>query len=54
MDELYPHIVDKAGLEESLRWLLRTAGEKGGCVQRYITIGREKRRPPCSSPIFSE
>lgn len=29
-DELYPHIVDKAGLEESLRWLLRTAGEKGG------------------------
>lgn len=29
-DELYPHIVDKADLEESLRWLLRTAGEKGG------------------------
>lgn len=29
-DELYPHIVDKTGLEESLRWLLRTVEEQSG------------------------
>lgn len=29
-DELYPHIVDKADLEESLHWLLRTAKEQSG------------------------
>lgn len=29
-DELYPHIVDKAGLEEALRWLLRTAAGQSG------------------------
>ncbi|WP_410768525.1 sensor histidine kinase [Fontibacillus sp. BL9] len=28
-DELYPHVVDKAGLEESLNWLMRSCREKG-------------------------
>lgn len=31
-DELYPHIVDKTGLEESLRWLLRTVEEQSGLI----------------------
>ncbi|WP_151735216.1 sensor histidine kinase [Paenibacillus tengchongensis] len=29
-DELYPHIVDKASLEESLQWLLRTVKDSSG------------------------
>lgn len=29
-DDLYPHIVDQAGLADALRWLIRTLKENGG------------------------
>ncbi|WGU92388.1 ATP-binding protein [Paenibacillus dendritiformis] len=52
-DELYPHIVDKAGLEESLRWLLRTAGEKGGLrVSLHYDWPGESPDPLLKSNLF--
>ncbi|CAH8768858.1 ATP-binding protein [Paenibacillus dendritiformis] len=52
-DELYPHIVDKAGLEESLRWLLRTAGEKGGLrVSLHYDWPGEAPDPLLKSNLF--
>lgn len=52
-DELYPHIVDKAGLEESLRWLLRTVGEKGGLrVSLHYDWPGEAPDPLLKSNLF--
>lgn len=43
-DDLYPHIVDKSGLKESLLWLLRTVGERGA-LRTELICGSESIEP---------
>lgn len=43
-DDLYPHIVDKSGLRESLLWLLRAVGERGA-LQTELICEQETLEP---------
>lgn len=46
-DDLYPHIVDQAGLGDALRWLMRTIKENGGPTTNLVN-----GLPETLSPLY--